>query len=40
MTRPILPRRDTIKDAGHDWLRIVRKDELDVPRLVKLKVGG
>ena len=37
-----LPRRDTIKDAAHDWLWLVRKDELDVPRLVKLKVeeGG
>jgi hypothetical protein len=34
-----LPLRDTIKDAAHDWLWIVRKDELDVPRLVKLKVG-
>jgi len=37
--RITLPRRDTIKDAAHDWIWIVRKDELDVPRLVKLKVG-
>jgi hypothetical protein len=39
VVRITLPRRDTIKDAAHDWLWIVRKDELDVPRLVKLKVG-
>jgi hypothetical protein len=38
--RITLPRGDTVKDAAYDWLWIVRKDELDVPRLVKLKVGG
>jgi hypothetical protein len=27
-----LPRRDVIKKAAHDWLWIVRKDELDVAR--------
>ena len=35
-----LSRRDVIKDAAHDWLWIVRRGEFDVPRLVKLKVGG
>lgn len=34
-----LSRRDVIKDAAHDWLWIVQRGELDVPRLVKLKVG-
>jgi hypothetical protein len=38
--RITLPRRDTIKDAAHDWLWIVRRGEFDVPRLVKLKVEG
>jgi hypothetical protein len=38
--RITLPRGDTIRDAEDDWLWIVRKDELDVPRLVKLKVEG
>jgi hypothetical protein len=35
-----LPRRDTIKDTAYDWLWIVRKDELDVPGLVKLNDGN
>ena len=40
VVRITLPRGDTIKDAAHDWLWIVGKDDLDVPRLVKLTVGG
>jgi len=35
-----LSRRDVIRDAAHDWLWIVGRGELDVPRLVKVKVGG
>jgi len=35
-----LSRREVIKDAAHECLWIVRRGEFEVPRLVKLKVGG
>jgi hypothetical protein len=35
-----LPAEDEVMDAGGEWLWVLRRDILDVPRLVKLRLGG